>query len=251
MTAIDELRLDVGNAEKLQVLAEASLPLELKTSDLKRDMLRDVYYDTTDAELHQRGVAVRVRHTMNDRRHLTVRVGATLVGGAFRGGDEFTADVTDEDPANVLSGASDPARRLKAIIDALVAAGVVPDDTPEWIGHREPRLVKGDTVVVEQETTRFLSAQALPIGDQKTPIEGILGRAERPDGGWGHHAPPSIYGWLAPDKINAVVCDHHSHNGTAYTDDHLPSDHDYWEGADIIKARLWSDGRVEFYVDDD
>ena len=40
---------------------------------------------------------------------------------------------------------------LKAVIDALVRAGVVPDDTAEWIGHREPRLVKGDTVVVELE----------------------------------------------------------------------------------------------------
>ncbi len=118
MTAIAELRLDVADAEKLQILTDAPLPLGLKASDLKRDMFRDVYYDTTDAELHQRGVAVRVRHTMDDRRHLTVRVGATLVGGAFRGGDEFTADVTDEDPDNVLAGMSDPARRLKAIIDA-------------------------------------------------------------------------------------------------------------------------------------
>ena len=40
---------------------------------------------------------------------------------------------------------------LKAIIDGLVHAGVVPDDTPEWIGHREPRLVKGGDVIVELE----------------------------------------------------------------------------------------------------
>lgn len=31
---------------------------------------------------------------------------------------------------------------LKAVIDALVNAGLWPDDTPEWIGHREPVLVK-------------------------------------------------------------------------------------------------------------
>ena len=40
---------------------------------------------------------------------------------------------------------------LKAVIDGMVRAGVVPDDKAEWIGHREPRLVKGDMVVVELE----------------------------------------------------------------------------------------------------
>lgn len=38
---------------------------------------------------------------------------------------------------------------LKAIIDGLVIAANLPDDTPEWVGHREPKLVKGDTVFIE------------------------------------------------------------------------------------------------------
>ncbi len=38
---------------------------------------------------------------------------------------------------------------LKAVIDGLVGAGVWPDDTPEWVGHREPVLYKGNLVVVE------------------------------------------------------------------------------------------------------
>lgn len=32
---------------------------------------------------------------------------------------------------------------LKAIIDGLVVAGAWPDDTPEWVGHREPILTSG------------------------------------------------------------------------------------------------------------
>ena len=40
---------------------------------------------------------------------------------------------------------------VKAIIDGLVLAGIVPDDTPEWIGHREPKLVKGGDVIVDLE----------------------------------------------------------------------------------------------------
>lgn len=30
---------------------------------------------------------------------------------------------------------------MKAVIDGLVVAGMCPDDTPEWVGHREPVLV--------------------------------------------------------------------------------------------------------------
>ena len=54
----------------------------------------------------------------------------------------------------------------------------------------------------EQEDNRVLSAQALPVGDQKMPIEGILGRAESDvGGGWAMQTPPSIYNWLLPDNI--------------------------------------------------
>lgn len=38
---------------------------------------------------------------------------------------------------------------LKAIIDGLVLAGCWPDDTPEWVGHREPVIYKGKEVIVE------------------------------------------------------------------------------------------------------
>lgn len=38
---------------------------------------------------------------------------------------------------------------LKAIIDGLVAGRAWPDDTPEFVGHREPTLVKGGQVVIE------------------------------------------------------------------------------------------------------
>lgn len=38
---------------------------------------------------------------------------------------------------------------LKAVIDGLVLAGAWPDDTPEWVGHREPILYRGDLVIVE------------------------------------------------------------------------------------------------------
>lgn len=37
----------------------------------------------------------------------------------------------------------------KAIIDGLVMAGLWPDDTPEYVGHREPVLYKGTEVVVK------------------------------------------------------------------------------------------------------
>lgn len=33
---------------------------------------------------------------------------------------------------------------LKAVIDGLVNEGLWPDDTPEWVGHREPLTVTGN-----------------------------------------------------------------------------------------------------------
>jgi hypothetical protein len=39
----------------------------------------------------------------------------------------------------------------KSVIDGLVIAGVVPDDSTEWLGHREPILYKGDKVIVTLE----------------------------------------------------------------------------------------------------
>jgi len=37
---------------------------------------------------------------------------------------------------------------LKAVIDGLVMAGCWPDDTPRWVGHREPIFHKGEGVTV-------------------------------------------------------------------------------------------------------
>ena len=38
---------------------------------------------------------------------------------------------------------------LKAVIDGLVLAEVWPDDTPEYVGHREPVLYVGNVVMVD------------------------------------------------------------------------------------------------------
>lgn len=38
---------------------------------------------------------------------------------------------------------------LKAVVDGLVDGGAWPDDTPDYVGHREPILYKGKMVVVE------------------------------------------------------------------------------------------------------
>lgn len=46
---------------------------------------------------------------------------------------------------------------LKAVVDGLVRAGVWPDDTPEWVGHREPVLLKGGLVVVTIEPEEVTS----------------------------------------------------------------------------------------------
>lgn len=41
---------------------------------------------------------------------------------------------------------------LKSVIDGLVRAGAFPDDTPEFVGHREPVLTENKFVVVTVTT---------------------------------------------------------------------------------------------------
>lgn len=55
---------------------------------------------------------------------------------------------------------------LKAVIDGLVQAGAWPDDTPDYVGHREPVLYKGNTVVVETTPIQELQDnEELDVGD--------------------------------------------------------------------------------------
>lgn len=68
---------------------------------------------------------------------------------------------------------------VKAIIDGLVMAGVWPDDTPEWVGHREPVLYKGNKVIVEITAMERNTNEPSERVDTPNPTDTVGDQAEQ------------------------------------------------------------------------
>ncbi|MCZ6918606.1 MAG: polyphosphate kinase 1 [Gemmatimonadetes bacterium] len=112
--------LDVPDRGVFDQLLSDDLPLGLRGTALERSLYRDVYFDTADGALGQRGVRCRFRTGADDRRTLSIaieeRAGPTTA--APTGGVRvYRADVPEVDPAEALRGNSDPARRLRGLVD--------------------------------------------------------------------------------------------------------------------------------------
>ncbi|HET8834681.1 MAG TPA: polyphosphate kinase 1 [Gemmatimonadales bacterium] len=111
-----EFRCDVPTPELLVALAAEPLPLGLRELGVERRFYRDVYVDTHDNVLAIRGITCRIRYGADDRRQLTL--GIAEPGLPVPGAQEvFEAEATEVDLPSILRGESEPARRLRGIID--------------------------------------------------------------------------------------------------------------------------------------
>jgi hypothetical protein len=111
-----EFRCDVPTLELLVALAAEPLPLGLRQLGIERRLYRDVYIDTSDNVLATRGVTSRIRYGADDRRTLTL--GIAEPGLPVPGAQEvFEAEAVELDLPAILRGQSEPARRLRGIID--------------------------------------------------------------------------------------------------------------------------------------
>jgi polyphosphate kinase len=111
-----EFRCDVPTAELLVALAAEPLPLGLRQLSMERRFYRDVYVDTDDNVLATRGVTCRIRYGADDRRQLTL--GIAEPGLPVPGAQEvFETQAAEVDLPAILRGDSEPARRLRGIID--------------------------------------------------------------------------------------------------------------------------------------
>jgi len=111
-----EFRCDVPTAELLVALAAEPLPLGLKQRSTERRFHRDVYVDTNDNVLATRGITCRIRYGADDRRQLTL--GVAEPGLPVPGAQEvFEAEAGEVDLPSILGGDSEPARRLRGIVD--------------------------------------------------------------------------------------------------------------------------------------
>lgn len=108
-----EFRCDVADAALLDRLVAAPLPLALRAEEPERSRFRDVYLDTPDAALRRKDAECRLRFLPDGRRLL----GLSLRSGPDRALERWVAEVAEADARAALSGASEPARRLAALLD--------------------------------------------------------------------------------------------------------------------------------------
>ncbi len=128
MAAESQFRCDVAGLEALALLREAALPPGLRGSPPTRSFHRDIYLDTTDGTLRKRGVSCRVRIRADDRRVLTLFIG----GGLSSLVERYEEEVPELDARQALEGKSEPARRLRGLIDPSVVRPRLELEIERW-----------------------------------------------------------------------------------------------------------------------
>jgi polyphosphate kinase len=106
-----EIKFDVPARDVLNELISDAPPCGMRGAPPQRVFHRDLYFDTGDGTLEARGVCCRLRTRSDDTRVLSLE---------FRqasGRQVHEERVPEVDPRDVLRGNSDPARRLRAIVD--------------------------------------------------------------------------------------------------------------------------------------
>ncbi len=115
---IPEWKADVPTLDVLNRMVAEPLPLGLRSGAVEQFFQRDIYYDSADWALRRRGVTCRFRIRVDDRRILTVRaVGRSEAGIPLVLPQSFEAEVPELEGEQALAGTSDPARRLRALLE--------------------------------------------------------------------------------------------------------------------------------------
>ncbi|MEJ7812459.1 MAG: polyphosphate kinase 1 [Gemmatimonadaceae bacterium] len=112
----ERARFDVPSVELLRRLVAAPLPLGLPSLPTERSFHRDIFFDTPDDSLRRRGVRCRFRLGANDRRTLSLAIRDPLDPGSA--GEWYDARSAALDAWGALGGESEPARRLRGLVDA-------------------------------------------------------------------------------------------------------------------------------------
>jgi polyphosphate kinase len=115
---IPEWRGEVPNLDLLNRMVVEPLPLGLRTDPVEQTFHRDVYLDAPDWTLRRRGVTCRFRVRLDDRRFLTVRsLGRTEGAAIIVVPQTYEAEVEELTGVQAVAGGSEPARRLRALIE--------------------------------------------------------------------------------------------------------------------------------------
>ena len=104
-----EVKWDIASPELLKELIDAPPPGGLRLKRTSHGFHRDIYYDTADGSLARRDVTCRFRLGADDRRVMTVALASPR--------QRFSSAVTELDLSAALRGESEPARRLRGLVD--------------------------------------------------------------------------------------------------------------------------------------
>ncbi len=144
MAQLSQFRCAVDGAEALGRLREAPLPAGLKADAAVRSFHRDIYLDTPDGALGGRGVVCRLRIQADDQRVL----GLILGGSTDHAPERWEAAVQELDARRALEGTTEPARRLRGMVDPALLKPRIEVETERWARtvtggwlRRTPRFV--------------------------------------------------------------------------------------------------------------
>ncbi len=113
------IRFEVPDADVMDRLLGATIPLTLEDDARSVVVFRDVYFDTPGGELDLKPARVRIRHHADGRRTLLIDVRERKGAAPSRHQAEAAVDSTDgqNDAEAIFQGDSEPARLLRALID--------------------------------------------------------------------------------------------------------------------------------------
>ncbi|HTE44979.1 MAG TPA: hypothetical protein VK636_07030, partial [Gemmatimonadaceae bacterium] len=153
---MSEFRCELLSADQLASLASGPLPRGLPATDAVRSLHRDLYLDTPDDSLRQRGVVCRLRASAKGGGVLTLRIApsngsaATRLSAPTRAVDARLALAEKSEVVRCLSGITDPGAlqvRADLEIDRLTRGAA-----HDWL--RRPRLeIHLDRVTIRKNGT--------------------------------------------------------------------------------------------------
>ena len=139
MKQAPQIKLDVPNRDVFDKLLSDSLPLGLTGTELEHTFHRDVYFDSKDKTLARRKVGCRLRTCSDDSRVLSLEIRETTGNGTvLLSQDVFAEEVPEVDPHDALRGNSEPARRLRALIDPDRLEPTIELETERWFRRARP-----------------------------------------------------------------------------------------------------------------
>lgn len=146
------------------------LPLGLRSAPVEQTFHRDVYLDAPDWTLRRRGVTCRFRVRLDDRRLLTVRsLGRTEDAAMIVVPQTYEAEVEELTGVQAVAGGSEPARRLRALIEPARIVSRLEFETerrlrrtrPGWFARAQDEILYDVVTVRSQHLSQTLQEVTL------------------------------------------------------------------------------------------